>query len=244
MKLNTIYHGDAIEVMDQLPYKSIDLIFTSPPYNLKNSTGNGMKDTRGGKWENAALQKGYTDHADAMDKTKYLNWQRNCLVRMWNLLTDDGAIFYNHKPRVQDGKMFDPYAEILFGLPVRQAIIWRRPGGINFNAGYFLPTYEVIYMIAKSKFVLKRGSNAFTDVWEFSPDRGNPHPAPFPVALAERVIGSTNAKVVLDPFIGSGTTAVAAINLNRDFIGIDNSEDYVAMAWNRIQNNQIEKDKK
>ena len=57
--LNKVHCGDAVEIMDRLPALSVDLVVTSPPYNLKNSTGNGMKDGRGGKWPNAALQEGY-----------------------------------------------------------------------------------------------------------------------------------------------------------------------------------------
>lgn len=52
--LNKIVCGSAVDVMKKLPDGSVDLIITSPPYNIKNSTGNGMKDGRGGKWANAA----------------------------------------------------------------------------------------------------------------------------------------------------------------------------------------------
>jgi modification methylase len=62
----------------------------------------------------------------------------------------------------------------------------------------------------------------------------NPHPAPFPVDLIERVISSTKAQVILDPFMGSGTTAVAARNQGRDFIGIDVSQKYCDMAQRRL----------
>jgi len=58
--VNKIICGDVVDVMKKIPTGSIDLVITSPPYNLKNSTGNGMKDGRGGKWANAALQKGYS----------------------------------------------------------------------------------------------------------------------------------------------------------------------------------------
>ena len=75
--LNTIHHGDCISIMDRMPKESIGAIVTSPPYNLKNSTGNGMKDGRGGKWSNAALINGYSDHADAMPHDEYVAWQRN-----------------------------------------------------------------------------------------------------------------------------------------------------------------------
>ncbi|MCX6775871.1 MAG: site-specific DNA-methyltransferase [Candidatus Micrarchaeota archaeon] len=232
--LNKVICGDAIEVMKQIPDKSIDLVITSPPYNLKNSTGNGMKDGRGGKWAGAALMNGYHLHDDCMPHKDYVKWQRDCLTEMMRVLKDNGAIFYNHKWRVQGGLLQDRQ-DIVQGFPVRQIIIWRRKGGFNFNAGYFLPTYEVIYLIAKPKFKLKKGANSHGDVWEFMQENNNPHPAPFPVALIERIISSTNAKVVLDPFMGSGTTAVACINLKRDYIGSELSHIYCELANKRIE---------
>lgn len=71
-------------------------------------------------------------------------------------------------------------------------------------------------------------------MWEFAQEMNNPHPAPFPVALIERIISSKNARLILDPFMGSGTTAVAARTLGRDFIGIDISPEYCKMADERL----------
>lgn len=231
---NKILCGDTIETMRNLPDGSIDLIVTSPPYNLKNSTGNGMKDGRGGKWKNAELVNGYSHYNDCMPHDEYNQWQRDCLTEMMRLLKDDGAIFYNHKWRVQAGLLHDRY-EIVKGFPVRQIIIWRRKGGINFNSGYFLPTYEVIYMITKPNFKLAPKANRYGDIWEIPQDFKNPHPAPFPIALIDRIISSTTAKTVLDPFMGSGTTAISAINNNIDYIGIDLSPTYCEMAEKRIK---------
>ncbi len=59
-----ILQGDCLEVMRSLPDESIRLIVTSPPYNIKNSTGNGLKNGSGGKWPKAALQSGYASHDD------------------------------------------------------------------------------------------------------------------------------------------------------------------------------------
>ena len=154
---------------------------------------------------------------------------------MLRLIKDDGAIFYNHKWRVQKGLIQDR-REIIDGFPVRQIIIWKRKGGINFNPGYFLPTYEVIYLIAKPDFKLVPHANSAGDVWEIPQEMKNKHPAPFPVALAERIIASTDAKVILDPFIGSGTTAVAAKKLNRNYIGIEISQEYCEMSGERLKN--------
>ena len=236
--IDKIICGDILKVIKHIPNESIDLVVTSPPYNLKNSTGNGMKDGRGGKWANAALQKGYTHHNDCMPHDEYVKWQRECLRQMFRVLKSDGAIFYNHKWRVQNGLLQDR-SDIVKGFPVRQIIIWKRKGGINFNPGYFLPTYEVIYLIAKPKFRLAPHANAYGDIWEFMQEMNNDHPAAFPVALIERIISSTNAQVILDPFMGSGTTAVAARALQRDYIGIDISPEYCAMAKNRLERNSV-----
>jgi site-specific DNA-methyltransferase (adenine-specific) len=232
--LNKIICGDTLEVMRCIPSGAVDLIVTSPPYNLKNSTGNGMKDGRGGKWANAALQKGYSHYDDCMPHDKYVKWQRECLAEMMRVIPEDGAIFYNHKWRVQAGLLQDRN-DIVSGFPVRQIIIWGRKGGLNFNAGYFLPTYEVIYLIAKPKFILKSKANAVGDIWEFTQEMNNKHPAAFPVNLIDRIISSTEAKVILDPFMGSGTTAISAINFNRNYIGIDLSPDYCQMAEERVR---------
>ena len=149
------------------------------------------------------------------------------------VIPEDGAIFYNHKWRVQDGLLQDRQ-DIVNGLPVRQIIIWKRKGGLNFNAGYFLPTYEVIYLIAKPKFKLAPKANAYGDVWEFTQEMKNEHPAAFPIKLIDRIISSTSAKVILDPFMGSGTTAISALNFKRNYIGIDISPEYCEMAQERI----------
>ena len=232
--LGRVHQGDCVPLMNKLPVGSIDLIVTSPPYNIKNSTGNGLKNGSGGKWPEAGLIEGYTDHDDCMPHEEYVAWQRDCLKAMMRVLREDGAIFYNHKWRVQNGLLQDR-SDILEGFPVRQIVIWQRNGGINFNAGYFLPTYEVVYLIAKPDFRLSPKANAWGDVWTIPQERNNPHPAPFPVEFAQRCIEAAPPGIVLDPFIGSGTTAIAAEAARRDWIGMDISEDYCKVARERIQ---------
>lgn len=237
--LNKIICGDAIGVMKEIPSGVVDLVITSPPYNIKNSTGNGLKDGRGGKWANAGLQKGYSHYDDCMPHEEYVKWQRSCLTEMLRIIPESGAIFYNHKWRVQAGLLQDRQ-DIVDGFPVRQIIIWKRKGGLNFNAGYFLPTYEVIYLIAKQKFKLVTKANAHGDVWEFTQEMNNEHPAAFPVKLIDRIVSATVAKIVLDPFMGSGTTAISAINFKRNYIGIDISPEYCEMAEKRIRRHQAQ----
>ena len=163
----------------------------------------------------------------------YVKWQRQCLTEMVRLLRPNGAIFYNHKWRVQNGLLQDR-SDIVAGFPVRQIIIWQRAGGINFNPGYFLPNYEVIYLIAKPEFRLAPKANAIGCIWRITQENDNPHPAPFPVDLAARCIESVGEGPVLDPFMGSGSTAIAAEQANVDWIGIERSEEYVKMAYDRL----------
>lgn len=237
--VNKIIIGDCLDILKQMPDGSVDLVITSPPYNLKNSTGNGMKDGRGGKWAGAALMNGYSHHNDCMPHNEYVKWQRECLTEMMRVINDNGAIFYNHKWRVQDGLLQDRQ-DIVSRFPVRQIIIWKRAGGLNFNAGYFLPTYEVFYLIAKPKFKLSPKANAYGDVWEFPQEMKNGHPAPFPVSLIDRIVASTDAKIILDPFMGSGTTAISAINFKRNYIGIDISPEYCKAAEERIKRHKAQ----
>lgn len=221
-----VHRGDCLEVMRRMPSESVDLVVTSPPYNLDLKVGD--------RWRSAALKDGYDGHDDALPYSEYVDWQRDCLSEMMRLLNDDGGIFYNHKWRIQDGMLQDR-REIVDGFPVRQVIIWDRKSGMNFQGSFFIPSYEVIYLICRSWFKLSKNRINYRDVWVFPPENDSDHPAPFPVALPQRCIDSTDAKVILDPFMGSGTTAVAAIRAGREWIGIEKSEKYCEMARERIR---------
>ena len=103
-RLNRIVQGDCLQLMSQMPAGSVDLVVTSPPYNLLNSSGNGMKNGNGGKWSRSALMQGYaTDHpryrGDRMPHDEYAEWRRECLRAVPRVLSPGGAIFYNHKWR-------------------------------------------------------------------------------------------------------------------------------------------------
>jgi modification methylase len=220
--------------MKHIPDQSLDLVVTSPPYNLSIRKTFGNTKNWKGKWNKSKLQsKGYDQHDDYMPEDKYIAWQKSVLAECFRIIKDDGAIFYNHKWRVQSG-IFQQRPEIVAGLPIRQIIIWKKAGGINFNEGYFLPTYEVIYLIAKPKFKLAPKANRYGDVWEITQEKGNWHPAAFPVELASRCVESTIGSIILDPFMGSGTVGVACKKVGKTYIGIDISKDYCEKARERL----------
>lgn len=231
MKSNLIIHDDCLRAMRGMPAESIKAIITSPPYNI----------SVGGRPEGeikVLIQK-YAGHDDNMPRDEYVAWMRDVMGEMMRLISPDGAIFWNHKNPIKDGLMIDN-SEIVRGFPVRQQIIWARTGAFAFNPHYFAPSHEIIYLICKPKFRLKNGMHKMMDVWHIHQERNNPdHPTPFPIEIPLRCIKAAVAEgdeksIILDPFSGSGTTAIAATKLGVRWIGIEKSEEYVVLARERI----------
>jgi len=170
-----------------------------------------------------------------MPHAEYVTWQHDVLSKCWAGLSDRGAIFYNHKPRVLGGEVVTPLTYNP-GLPVRQIVIWARAGGVNFSPAFYLPTHEWIVILAKPAFRLRdKAASGAGDVWYIPQGPDPEHPAPFPLKLAATAIETTPAGTILDPFAGSGTTLRAAKNLGRRAIGIEIESKYCAIAVNRLR---------
>lgn len=228
----TIYHADCAEVLPTL--RAVDLIVTSPPYNLAAASSFRHTQSKSIWGQRPLIADGYGDYDDAMPWPEYEAWQRRVLTVCWDALSDTGAIFYNHKPRFRNGEMWLPLS-LNPGLPLRQIVIWHRGNGMNFAPTYYLPTHEWIMVFARPAFRLKsRGAGEMGDVWRFPPESGSDHPAPFPVGLPARVIETTTPRLVVDPFMGSGSTLRAAKNAGVEAIGIEVSERYCEMAVARL----------
>lgn len=248
----TLYHGRAEDVLPTLTGGSADMVFTSPPYNLGNTTGGGEatplghykasdglggRGNRFGKWSGGALAAGYGAHADDMPHDAYVAWQQAIIGECWRLLSDRGAIFYNHKPRVLAGRLLTPFAYLPPELEpnVRQVVIWARAGGVNFSPAFYLPTHEWLVILARPDWRLRdRAASGVGDVWYVPQESGTEHPAPFPVALPARAIETAAPRRVVDPFAGSGTTLRAAMDAGIEAIGIEVSEAYCEIAARRL----------
>lgn len=248
MLVNQIIVSDALDFLRALPDANVPMFLFSPPYNLGNSTGGApgyARRRRGhypegaphgkrggnGKWYGGPLG-GYADaDDDNMLWPEYIAWQQEVLAECWRCLPEYGAIYYNHKPRILDGELFDPIVCVPDKCSIRQRIIWRRAGGVNFNPTYYLPTHEYVYVIAKPDFRLRdQAASGACDVWDISQGSGSWHPAPYPLALATRALETVMPALVCDPFSGSGTTARAAKRLGIDFLGCDRVAAYVERA--------------
>ena len=229
-----IIEGDGLRVMREMASASIPLIVTSPPYNIRNSSGGGFRSSNSGNWKSSQLSDGYGRNADDHSREVYKAWLRECVTEMIRLIPDDGAIFLNLKERVQGGVRETP-EEIVRDLPVRQRLTWQRAGSNNHNRGYFLPDSEIIYFFAGADFEVAEDCRPYGTVWKVPQERGSPHPAPFPIELPRRCLRSAPEQMlVLDPFCGWGTTGLACIEQGRNFIGIEVEQSYIRQSFERL----------
>lgn len=236
-----LYHGRAEDVLPTLAAGAADLVVTSPPYNLRDRGFFAIArdyaiNPRASKGSTHGLAHGYGMHGDALPWEQYRDWQREVLRECWRITAPSGAIFYNHKPRQTDGVARLPL-EYNPDLPLRQVVIWDQgQPGINLNPCHFAPRCEWLLLFAHPAFRLAHlRASALGDVWVIQPDREQAHPAPFPIGLPLRAIGATDARTVLDPFAGSGTTLRAAYDLGRGAIGIEIEERYCEIAARRLE---------
>lgn len=220
----TLYHADNRDILPHL--SGVGQVVTSPPYNLN---GDGNKSA--GTYFNR-LRTGYASHSDDMPHVEYVAWQHDLLRQLWGTLSDDGAIYYNHKPRVGGDRVKLPFDLVPDDLPIRQVITWDRCSGFNRQFTYYCPSYEWILVLAKPAFRINTRSEF--DLWRIPPEGTSVHPAPFPLALARKCVVTTDAQLVLDPFAGSGTTLRAAKDLGRKAIGIEVDERYCEITAKRL----------
>ena len=215
LELNKIYHGDCLELIKKLPNNSIDLICTDPPYCI-GVTSNGKKGTP-------------TDFN--LIRPFFDELYRDCE----RVLKDGGEIYINsdwrsyplHLPLLQ--KYFD----------VRNCIVWDYEWLKTGN--FYRFSYELILYATKGKCKRKfEPTKDNRDVWRIPPiNYTNPnkyHSVEKPVELMEKMIKNSSevGEVVLDCFIGSGTTAVAAMKCGRKFIGFELNDENFAFAEKRI----------
>ncbi len=236
---NLIYQGNTLDVLKNLASDSVDVGVTSPPYNK-------------GEKQKGWLVKNVVYNAvnDKKSEPDYQLEQIQVLNELYRIIKPGGSFFYNHKTRWDIGIMSHPMQWLMkTDWLVRQEIVWDRMIAANIRGWRFWQVDERIYWLYKPKdknnigVELQSKHALLTSIWRFPPERKNPHPAPFPLALPARVIHSIlneSEGVVIDPYSGSGTTLVAAKLLGKQYIGIDISDDYIAHAHSRLLNADLE----
>lgn len=237
-----LYHADALATMVHMADESVDIVITSPPYNMglvPGGNGRGMY-RPGANIKGGRFRDGYDGaHDDAMPQDEYDTWQRRCLAEMWRVARL--GVFYNHRPRVEHGLLRTPLSGDYGPALLRQIIIWDRGTGIDVNLRAFCTRQEWIMLFAKPAFALAdHAASGMGDVWRLGIETSVPdHPAPFPVSLPARCIAATAAKSVLDPFCGSGSTLRAAMDAGIKGIGIEKSRRYCEIAVGRLKQGSL-----
>lgn len=231
---NKIICGDSLTVLKTMPDEIINVGVTSPPYNKgENKKG----------WLVTNVK--YNAVSDKKNEEIYQDNQINILNELYRITKTEGSFFYNHKIRWEKGKLIHPMDWLRqTKWTIKQEIIWDRMIAGNIRGWRFWQVEERIYWLykpQKNKLIgkeLESKHALLSSIWRILPERNNKHPAPFPLALPVRCIYSIlneEKGVVMDPFCGSGTTLVAAKSLNKDYIGIDISKEYIDLAKERIQ---------
>ena len=213
--INQIICGDCLEIMKKLPDKSIDLLVTDPPYCI-GTTSNGQQ----GNWQDNNIIKPFFDI--------YFN-------EVKRLLKSHGEFYINTDWRTYPFL----YPIIVDKLIIKNCIVWDYEW-IKAGSHYRFSHEFIIYGLREKD---KRKFNANErDVWRIKPMnftlKNKRHNTEKPEELIEKMIlnGSKQGDIVLDTFIGSGTTAAMCHKNNRKYIGIDISEKYCEITRNRIKN--------
>jgi len=230
LELNKVYCIDCLEGLKKIPDNSIDLIITSPPFNLGNNHHTGTK-----------RHKCYEDN---MKEDDYQRWQIKVLNECHRVLKETGSMIYNHKNRIKNGVQITPYEWLLkTRFIIKQEIVWINRSQ-NFDKIRFYPFTERLYWLAKDKKtklsnVLNK-SDVFT--WKEWKPVGTKmaHTRAFPIKLVKDMLSVfPNAKIILDPFMGSGTTAVACKQVNRNFIGFEINPEFIKICNKRLNQSYL-----
>lgn len=226
-KLGKLYWADCLDVMKDMTDKSVDLVFTSPPYNLI--------------WENSNLErlrgqeKNHQWYKDQIPEEIYQKQQKQLINECLRVCA--GSVFYNHKVRYAIARRGRSYSPIEW-LPMDKLwceIIWDRCGTTTGNVPRFLTTDERIYQLGRPK--VWNNERKYTNIWRVPPVRDSDHVCPFPIELPKRAIVTATEEndIIFDPYLGSGTTAIAAEKHGRRWIGIETSLQYCEIAAKRIK---------
>ena len=224
-----ITNEDNMILMSRYPDNLIDLTITSPPYNLGENHHTGNK-----------VFKAYDKYIDDIPENEYQKQQIKVLNEIYRITKDGGSIMYNHKNRIKKGKQITPYEWILkTKWTLKQEIVWFN-GSQNFDKCRFYPMTERIYWLSKgtkTNFINVINQH---DLLKDTPEgTDKEHKRAFPLKLAQRfILCFPDAKLIFDPYSGSGTTAIASFNEKRQFIGTELSKEYFDASIKRLKEHQ------
>lgn len=242
----TLYLGDSIKLLKKIEPKSIDMIFADPPYFLSS----GGVSCHSGK--QVSVDKGEWDRTVTPEEK--LSFNRKWIKLCREVLKDNGTLWIS-------GTLHNIYsigvALELEGFSIINNITWEKANPApNLGCRCFTHSTETILWARKQLTPKKKGNHYFDyqlmkeindgkqmkDVWNIplvskKEKKYGKHPTQKPLRLLERILlaASKEGDLILDPFNGSGTTGIACKNLNRRYIGIDESKEYLDLTIKRFE---------
>ena len=248
MKTNKIFKGDCLELFKSIPDDSIDMTFADPPFNLK---------------------KKYTNYKDNLELQEYLTWCENWITEMVRVTKPTGSIFLHNIPKwltyyttflnqiasfrhwiaweaptAPMGKTLQPshYGILFYTKEAKDSKIYeiRHPHKRDRKQGHLWKDYG-----GKKGLIHPFGplvSDVWTDIHRIRHNlRRDEHPCQLPLHLLERIVLMTTDEgdIVLDPFSGTGTTAIAAKSLGRNYIGFELDPEYVTISKKKLSETHL-----
>lgn len=242
--INKIILGDCLEIFQEIPDQSVDVAFADPPFNLK---------------------KKYNSYKDSLEFQEYLEWCEKWIYEMVRVTKPTGSIFLHNIPKwlTYYASFLNKFADfkhwISWDAPTAPMGKSLQPShyGILYYAKEFKQNkyYEIRYphkrcrkcgYLSKDYGGKKEGlhpfgplvSDVWTDIHRIKHNKyRDTHPCQLPIHLLERIILMTSdeSDIILDPFSGTGTTAIAAKRLGRQYIGFDIDPNYVEISLNKLE---------
>lgn len=241
--INQIIHGDCLDIIKGIPDNSVDITFADPPFNLRKKYN------------------GYNDHKELH---VYLDWCQQWIYQMVRITKPTGSIFIHNIPKwltyyasflnevayfkhwiawdaptAPMGKSLQPshYGILYYAKDIKKNKFYeiRYPHKRCRKCNYLIKDYggKKVGLHPFGPLV----SDIWTDIHRIKHNKyRDKHPCQLPIHLLERIIlmSTDESDVVLDPFMGTGTTAIAAKRLGRKFVGIDIDEEYVIVTKNKL----------
>lgn len=236
-----LFQGDCIEILKQAPENCVDVIFADPPYFLSN----GGITCRAGKM--VSVHKGNWDKSRGVEENHAFNltWLQACQ----QALKPDGTLWVSGTMHIIYSV---GYAMQQLGFKILNDIVWQKKNPPpNLSCRYFTHSSEIVLWAAKNSrskhifnYKLMKEMNSgkqMKNVWTMNaPPKKEKiygkHPTQKPIELLSRIIqaASNEKDLILDPFCGSSSTGVAALMLNRKYVGIELSEDFLKLSIKRV----------
>jgi len=241
--INKVLQADCLEIMRQIPDNSVDVTFADPPFNLK---------------------KKYNSYYDKHEVEEYLSWCKEWLTEMVRITKPTGSIFVHNIPKwlIYFGSYLNEIAVFrhwiawdAMGSPLGKTLLPNHYGILYYVKSDDFKFYDIRMLHKRCRnchYILQDYGGKKSQMHQFGPlvsdvwtdihrirhkKRRDEHPCQLPIHLLERLLlmSTDEEDIILDPFMGTGTTAIAAKKLGRKFIGIDIDTNYVEITNKKLE---------